>query len=288
MALPAACMATGTFDAAHQILSTTGPRRTRRLRRGDAAASLPTAASCSSIAAGSPRAPRGRTLPMPSAASRPRHGRGPHQSTAGAVPRARAATRHAGSVWQNLDLARYAEATGLTLLPIVVEQTRRSTAATTLVRDWPAPDAGVEKHRIYMVQWFAFAATGRSASVAVLHLRRRGEVTPASAARRAAGARCSSSRSSPSRRWSPPTRPITSSRATGRSTTASSCRRGRPGRRGPSACSRSACRPARQVGARGGGAVGRATRIAPPRSTRRARRARSRAGRWTAWRACGS
>jgi surfeit locus 1 family protein len=26
------------------------------------------------------------------------------------------------------------------------------------VREWPRPDAGVEKHLIYMVQWYAFAA----------------------------------------------------------------------------------------------------------------------------------
>lgn len=64
-----------------------------------------------------------------------------------------------GRVWQNLDLARYAEATGHTLLPIVVEQTARAAPGDDLVRDWPAPDAGVEKHLNYMVQWFAFAAT---------------------------------------------------------------------------------------------------------------------------------
>ena len=28
-----------------------------------------------------------------------------------------------------------------------------------LARDWPAPDFGVDKHRIYMMQWYAFAAT---------------------------------------------------------------------------------------------------------------------------------
>jgi surfeit locus 1 family protein len=26
-----------------------------------------------------------------------------------------------------------------------------------LLRDWPAPDFGVATHRIYMVQWYAFA-----------------------------------------------------------------------------------------------------------------------------------
>lgn len=63
-----------------------------------------------------------------------------------------------GPVWQNLDLARYASATGLAVLPVIVEQTAPLAATDTLVRDWPAPDLGVEKHMIYMAQWFAFAA----------------------------------------------------------------------------------------------------------------------------------
>jgi len=64
-----------------------------------------------------------------------------------------------GRVWQNLDLARYAAATGLTVLPVVIEQTGPAAAGDVLVRDWPAPDVGVEKHLSYMLQWFAFAAT---------------------------------------------------------------------------------------------------------------------------------
>jgi len=60
-----------------------------------------------------------------------------------------------GVVWQNLDPARFSAATGLLVLPIVVEATAGD---DRLVRDWPRPDAGTEKHRIYMVQWYAFAA----------------------------------------------------------------------------------------------------------------------------------
>jgi surfeit locus 1 family protein len=60
-----------------------------------------------------------------------------------------------GVVWQNLDPARFAAATGIAVLPIVVEATAGD---DRLVRDWPRPDAGTEKHRIYMVQWYAFAA----------------------------------------------------------------------------------------------------------------------------------
>ncbi|MCC6194291.1 MAG: SURF1 family protein, partial [Burkholderiales bacterium] len=63
-----------------------------------------------------------------------------------------------GAVWQNLDLGRYSAATGLTVLPVIVEQTAPLAPGDTLVREWPAPDLGVEKHMIYMVQWFAFAA----------------------------------------------------------------------------------------------------------------------------------
>jgi surfeit locus 1 family protein len=60
-----------------------------------------------------------------------------------------------GVVWQNLDPAKFAAATGLAVLPIVVEATEGDDG---LVRDWPRPDAGTDKHRIYMVQWYAFAA----------------------------------------------------------------------------------------------------------------------------------
>ncbi len=62
-----------------------------------------------------------------------------------------------GTVWQNLDPARFAAATGLGVLPVVIEQTGASLHPDGLVRDWPAPDFGVEKHWIYMMQWYAFA-----------------------------------------------------------------------------------------------------------------------------------
>jgi len=62
-----------------------------------------------------------------------------------------------GPVWQNLDLARFAAASGIAVLPVVIEQTDAN-GPDLLVRDWPAPDSGVEKHRIYMMQWYAFAA----------------------------------------------------------------------------------------------------------------------------------
>jgi surfeit locus 1 family protein len=63
-----------------------------------------------------------------------------------------------GPVWQHLDPRRYAEATGLPVLPIVIETTAPTAGDAALVRDWTAPDLGIERHRIYMVQWYAFAA----------------------------------------------------------------------------------------------------------------------------------
>jgi surfeit locus 1 family protein len=65
----------------------------------------------------------------------------------------------AGALWQNLDPARYAAATGLAVLPIIVEATSAPQPDDGLVRDWPAPDFGIETHRIYMLQWYAFALT---------------------------------------------------------------------------------------------------------------------------------
>lgn len=63
-----------------------------------------------------------------------------------------------GPVRQNLDPARFAAASGIAVLPVVIEETASSGAGDDLVRDWPAPDFGIDKHRIYMMQWYAFAA----------------------------------------------------------------------------------------------------------------------------------
>jgi surfeit locus 1 family protein len=63
-----------------------------------------------------------------------------------------------GPVWQNLDLGRFAQFTGHAFLPLLVEQTEAAAPGDRLVRDRPAPDFGVDTHRIYMVQWFIFAA----------------------------------------------------------------------------------------------------------------------------------
>ena len=62
-----------------------------------------------------------------------------------------------GPIRQNLDPARFAATTGLPVLPAVVEATAAPFPDDGLVRTWPAPDFGVDTHRIYMVQWYAFA-----------------------------------------------------------------------------------------------------------------------------------
>ncbi len=64
----------------------------------------------------------------------------------------------AGNVWQNLDPARFAAATGIAVLPVVVLQDARDAPRDGLARNWPAPDVGVDMHRSYMLQWLAFAA----------------------------------------------------------------------------------------------------------------------------------
>jgi surfeit locus 1 family protein len=64
----------------------------------------------------------------------------------------------AGAVWQHFLMDRYERWSGLALQPVIVQQT--GVVADGLVREWPRPDAGTEKHRVYMMQWYAFAALG--------------------------------------------------------------------------------------------------------------------------------
>lgn len=61
------------------------------------------------------------------------------------------------AIVQNLDVGALAQAAGLRLQPFVVVQT--SDTGDGLVRDWPRPSAGVDKHRGYAFQWYALAAT---------------------------------------------------------------------------------------------------------------------------------
>jgi len=58
---------------------------------------------------------------------------------------------------QNVSVADVARASNLPLLPFFIAQTGPASAGDTLVRDWPAPGTGVEKHRGYAFQWYALA-----------------------------------------------------------------------------------------------------------------------------------
>ena len=60
-----------------------------------------------------------------------------------------------GAIMQNLDIAAYARASQLPLAPFVVEQSGE--IKDGLVRDWPAPSLGIDRHRGYAVQWYALA-----------------------------------------------------------------------------------------------------------------------------------
>lgn len=65
----------------------------------------------------------------------------------------------AGPIRQNLDLDGFARETGLRLRPLSVQMTDVAGAPPDgLLRDWPAPAFGVQKHYGYAFQWFALAA----------------------------------------------------------------------------------------------------------------------------------
>jgi len=89
---------------------------------------------------------------------------------------------------QNLDLADYAQATGLRLLPIVLAQTQGGTAAAPagqpggtapsgrgadggdpLQREWPGPSLDSDQNRGYALQWFSFSAIAILAALFVAY-----------------------------------------------------------------------------------------------------------------------
>ena len=133
-----------------------GDGRARGLSRRDAALRSPTVVSCWSIAAGSRRSPPGPCC------RRRRRRRARCRCGDGSRFRRRVIwsckpETTSGSIRQNLDPARFAAATGLAVLPAIIEATVAPVPDDGLLRDWPAPDFGSETHRIYMVQWYAFA-----------------------------------------------------------------------------------------------------------------------------------
>jgi len=63
-----------------------------------------------------------------------------------------------GAAVQNLTPQALAQASGLPLQPFLVQQTLPAAPGDLMARDWPAPDAGIDKHRGYAFQWYALAA----------------------------------------------------------------------------------------------------------------------------------
>ena len=66
-----------------------------------------------------------------------------------------AAALEPGAIAQNVDVAEFARASKLSLQTFIIEQT--NDAADGLVRDWPIPSVGIDKHKGYAFQWYSLA-----------------------------------------------------------------------------------------------------------------------------------
>ena len=63
--------------------------------------------------------------------------------------------QQAGRIRQNLDMTAFAQESGLSLLPVSVQQV--GALADGLQRDWSRPATGVDKHYGYAAQWFGLS-----------------------------------------------------------------------------------------------------------------------------------
>ena len=72
------------------------------------------------------------------------------------LPRPLYAGRAQGKVRQSIELADFAAETRLRVQPFFLEQ--HSPLDDGLLREWPRPDAGIDKHRSYALQWYSLAA----------------------------------------------------------------------------------------------------------------------------------
>ena len=63
----------------------------------------------------------------------------------------------AGVIRQNLEVAELSKASGLQFEKFIIEQT--SETSDGLIRDWPQPSVGSDKHRGYAFQWYGLAVT---------------------------------------------------------------------------------------------------------------------------------
>ncbi len=62
----------------------------------------------------------------------------------------------APDIRQNIDPAVYQLETGWTMQPFIIEQ--HNDTRDHLIRDWPKPAKGIERHYGYMVQWWGLSA----------------------------------------------------------------------------------------------------------------------------------
>jgi surfeit locus 1 family protein len=98
----------------------------------------------------------------------------PYTTPAGEIDITGTARRHAGHVMQlgspaslkpgatvqNLDITEFGKAAGMALQPILIEQANTAgNAQEGVLRDWPRPSSGIERHRGYAFQWYALALT---------------------------------------------------------------------------------------------------------------------------------
>ena len=84
-----------------------------------------------------------------------------------------------GRIRQNLDVSAFASETSLSLSSVSLIQT--GAVSEGLLRDWAAPNLGVEKHHGYAFQWFALCAltTGLYVWFQLIHpLRLKNRVVP--------------------------------------------------------------------------------------------------------------
>lgn len=64
-----------------------------------------------------------------------------------------------GAIRQNLDLDAFARETRLPLRPwVLIQEDGPDVPPDGLLRQWPAPNTGVDKHHGYAFQWFALSA----------------------------------------------------------------------------------------------------------------------------------
>ena len=62
-----------------------------------------------------------------------------------------------GVIRQNLEVSELSKASGLKLENFIIEQI--SDTEDGLIRDWPQPSLGMEKHSGYAFQWYGLAVT---------------------------------------------------------------------------------------------------------------------------------